>query len=295
LKRDPLAYAALLVLATIWGYNWVVIKIATHDADPFSVSALRSVVGTLCLFAALLLTRRPLRPTPVVPTLLLGLLQTTVFTLLQVLAIASGGAGKTAILAYTMPFWVVLIAGPVLHERVSRSGAAALALGAIGLALVLMPLDPGGGLASRAFALGGAIVWAISAVYGKALRAAHKSDLLALTAWQMLYGTVPLVLIAALVPLHVLRPTVTFWLAIAYVAVLGTALAWLLWMFILSRLNAGVAGIASLLTPVIGVIAAWVQLGERPGPLEILGLTIIVAALVINMIPATAQPAAGVR
>jgi drug/metabolite transporter (DMT)-like permease len=57
-------------------------------------------------------------------------------------------------------------------------------------------------------------------------------------------------------------------------------------MFILSRLNAGVAGIASLLTPVIGVCAAWLQLGERPGTLELTGMTLILAALVANMLPA---------
>lgn len=286
MKREPLAYVAILVLATIWGYNWVAIKVATHDADGFMVSAVRSVVGTLCLFAALIVTRRSLHPPPFVPTLILGLLQTTIFTLLQVLAIATGGAGKTAILAYTMPFWIVLMAWPILHERVARNGWIALALAAAGLALVLTPLDLAGGLTSKALAIGAALVWALSAVYGKLLRTKHVTDLLALTTWQMLYGTVPLVAVVALTGVHRLQLTTSFIASIGYVAVLGTALAWLLWMFILSRLNAGVAGVASLLTPVIGVLAAWLQLGERPGLLELMGMGCIVAALVVNLIPA---------
>jgi drug/metabolite transporter (DMT)-like permease len=101
-KRDPLAYATMLVLASIWGYNWVVIKVATHDADAFSVSAIRTVVGAICLFGALIATRRSLQPPSFWPTLTLGLLQTTVYTLLQVLAIATGGAGKTAILCLNL-------------------------------------------------------------------------------------------------------------------------------------------------------------------------------------------------
>jgi drug/metabolite transporter (DMT)-like permease len=283
-RRSGPAYVALFALATIWGYNWVVIKLATHDADAFSLSAIRTSVAVVCLFGALAATRRSLRPTPFVPTLILGLLQTTIFMLLSVGATATGGAGKTAILVYTMPFWIVLMAWPLLHERVSRSAWIALALAAAGLALVLAPLDLAAGLTSKALAVGSAIVWAASAVYGKLLRAKHTVDLLALVAWQMLYGTVPLLAALAFVHGHV-NPTPGFLLAVAYIAIPGTALAWLLWMFILSRLPAGVAGVASLLTPVIGVLSAWLQLGERPGALELVGIACIVAALLVNVLP----------
>lgn len=217
MRRNGLAYVAILVLATIWGYNWVVIKLATHDADAFSLSAIRASVAVVCLFLALAATRRSLRPTPFWPTLLLGLLQTTIFTLLSVGATATGGAGKTAILVYTMPFWIVLLAWPLLHERVSRTGWIALALAAAGLALVLSPLDFAGGLTSKALAVASAVVWAASAVYGKMLRAEYTTDLLALTAWQMLYGTLPLVALTAFVHGHV-NPTPVFFLLIAYIA-----------------------------------------------------------------------------
>jgi drug/metabolite transporter (DMT)-like permease len=288
-KRDPLAYAAILVLASIWGYNWVVIKVATHDADAFSVSAIRTAVGAICLFGALIATRRSLRPPPFWPTLMLGLLQTTVYTLLQVLAIATGGAGKTAILFYTMPFWIVLLAWPILHERVSRNGVAALLLAAAGLGLVLWPLDLTHGLVSKGLAVAGAIIWAASSVYAKLVNARDGTDLLALTMWQMFFGSVPLIAVALLVPVHHVTLTLAFILAIAYIALPGTGLAWLLWMFLLNRLPAGVVGVASLLTPVIGVLAASLQLGERPGLLELLGMGCIVAALLVNLIPAGAQ------
>lgn len=285
---DLRAYGSLLILALIWGYNWVVIKIATDNADPFSVGAIRSAVGTLCLFAALIVMRRSLRPTPFWPTILLGALQTTLFTLFSVIAIATGGAGKTAILVYTMPFWIVLLAWPVLHERVLPSGWLALGFAAFGLGCVLWPLNAAGGVAPKLLAVATAIVWAASAVYGKVLRAKHPTDLLSLTAWQMCYGTVPLVAVAIAGPRDI-HLTAAFVGAIAYVGVAGTALAWLLWMFVLSRLPAGATGVASLLTPVVGVLAAWLQLHEGPSALELLGLTCIVAALVVNIWPSVSR------
>jgi drug/metabolite transporter (DMT)-like permease len=61
----------------------------------------------------------------------------------------------------------------------------------------------------------------------------------------------------------------------------GCALAWILWLFILNALPAGTAGLGTLLTPVIGVISAWIQLGERPGVAEALGMAAIVGALLM--------------
>ncbi|MFN2459142.1 MAG: DMT family transporter [Candidatus Velthaea sp.] len=284
--RSARAYAALLLLTAIWGYNWVVIKVATSEADSFSMCAIRSIAAVIALFTALTFARGAWRSPPVGPTIVLGLLQTTGFTLFQTLAIATGGAGKTAILAYTMPFWAVLLAWPFLDERVNLHGGIALALAGVGLALVLVPLDFAHGLLSKALALLAALSWGASAVYAKRFRARHAVDLLALTAWQMLYGTLPLLVIAALAPHKYVHVDATFAIAMAYVGVLGTGFAWLLWLFVLNRLTAGAAAVSSLLTPVVAAGAAWIQLGERPGTLELWGMACIVAALVVHAIPA---------
>jgi drug/metabolite transporter (DMT)-like permease len=290
------AYIALIVLTIVWGYNWVVIKIATLDADAFSISAIRLILGAVSLFIAIIVTRGSLKPVAIGPTIVLGILQTTLFTILQTFAVISGGAGKTAILAYTMPFWLVLLAWPFLHERVTRFGWIALALAAIGIACILTPLDFSNGLLGKVLAVLGAISWAISAIYAKRLRRRHKVELLSLTAWQMTFGMIPLALIALVIPSHHVALTPSFIEAILYIGLPGTGLAWLLWLFILHRLSAGTAGIASLLTPVMGVAFAWLQLGERPGLLELVGIACIVAALVINTLapvaPATQEPAA---
>ena len=64
-------------------------------------------------------------------------------------------------------------------------------------------------------------------------------------------------------------------------AILGNALAWILWLYILDSFSAGTAGLATLLTPVIGISSAWIQLGEQPGLIEGLGMIAIVGALLL--------------
>lgn len=282
------AYAALAVLAFVWGYTWVVIKVATHDASPFVVSGARIAIAALVLFGVMAATGRSLRPTPFVPTLVLGLLQTTGWTLFQTIAVALAGAGKVAVLAYTMPFWVALLAWPFLGERIRGTRWAALALAAAGLAFVVAPLNGATWLAD-AFALIAGISWAASIVWAKRLRARYRVDLLALTAWQLLWGAIPLVVIMAIAPGRV-DWTTSFVLALAYMSVLGGALAWFLWMFIISRLPAGVAGIASLATPVVGVVAAAIQLHEIPSRTELIGIVLIIVALIVNVRSDAAAP-----
>ena len=152
--------------------------------------------------------------------------------------------------------------------------AAAVALAMVGLGFELAPFS-GSALASEAFAVGSAISWAASAIFVKRFMARAKVDLLALTAWQMLYGSLVLIALALLHgPAERIDPTPAFVLAMIYIVVPATALAWWLWMFALSQLSAGRAGIASLLTPVLGVLFAWLTLGERPGTAELAGLAL---------------------
>jgi len=285
------AYAALVVLALVWGYTWVVIKIATQFASPYVVAGGRIALGAAILFVALAATRRSLRPTPLGPTIVLGLLQTTGFTLFQTLAVAMSGAGKVAVLAYTMPFWVAILAWPFLGERISARRWLALGVAVAGLALVVAPL-PRGAVVADAFAIAAGLSWAASAVWAKRLRARHDVDLLALTAWQLLWGAIPLVVVMLAVPERI-EWTPAFVAAMAFITIAGASFAWFLWLFILSRLPAGVAGLASLATPVVGVTAAAIQLHEIPTRTELLGMALIVAALGLNA--ASARESAGKR
>jgi len=277
--RD-LGAAALALLALIWGYNWVVMKIGLGYAQPFTFSALRTFLGALSLFLLLIVLRRSLRPQAVGFTIVIGLLQTTGFTGLLMWALQSGGAGKTSVLTYTMPFWLLLLAWAFLGERLRGTQWLAAGLALAGLLLILSPWHLQGAFSS-VLALAAGISWAASALVVKTLQKRRHVDLLSLTTWQMLFGSLPLVLIAVLNGGGAPEWSAPFIWALAYNVVLGNALAWLLWLFALRKLSAGAAGLGTLATPVIGVAAAWLQLGERPTAGEAAGMALIIAALAI--------------
>ncbi len=283
--REARGYLALAGLALVWGYTWVVLKVATIDASTFALTAIRTVLGAAALFVLLAVMRRPLRSPPIVPTLILGILNTGGFFIFQTLAVASGGAGKSAILAYTYPFWIALLSWPLLGARVPVRSIVGLTLAAAGLAFILVPIDLAHGLLSKGFALLTAVDWGFAAIYAKRMRARHDVELLSLTAWQTLYGAIPLVLIALLVPNQWVHFTPSFGWSIAYIALGGTALGQLLWLFALGRLQAAAAGLASLLTPVITLCAAWFELGERPSTGESIGIVLILCALLADAVP----------
>jgi len=113
-----LALFALALLALIWGYNWVVMKQVIQYVDPFDFSAIRTLLGAASLFLVLLVLRRPLAVAAARQVALLGVLQTAAFTALIQWALVAGGAGKTAVLVYTMPFWMIPMAWWWLGERV---------------------------------------------------------------------------------------------------------------------------------------------------------------------------------
>jgi drug/metabolite transporter (DMT)-like permease len=272
---------ALIALSFIWGYTWVVQKEGLRFAGPFDYGVLRSIPSALILFGAMIATRRPLRLPSPWRTLLFGLFQTTGFIAFTNWALLAGGVGKTAILCYTMPFWTLLIAWPVLGERVRGLQWLAVALAGAGLILVLEPWHLGGTVASKLLALAGGICWAASAIVAKHWRRREHYDLMAVTAWQMLLGGIVLGIIAWLVPSHPVHWTPYFGWLLAYMIIFSTAVGWFLWLFILSRLPAGIAGLSMMAVPVLGTLFSRLQLGERPGGSELAGIVVIAAGLAL--------------
>ncbi|BCM25994.1 DMT family transporter [Methyloradius palustris] len=276
------AFAALILLTVLWGYNWVVMKHALDFAGAFQFSALRTFLGAICLFGVLLIMRKPLRPREIPTLIVLGILQTSGFTGLIIWALVEGGAGKTAVLTYTMPFWVMVLAWPLLGEKIRGTQWFAVIFSLMGLLFILDPLHLGADLFSMILAVMGGVCWALSVIVAKKLhQRVPDLDLFSLTAWQMLFGSVPIIIAAFLVPAPPIQWTSSFIGAVLFNAILCNALAWLLWLYALQRLSAGIASMTSLLAPVIGVLAAWWQLGERPGVGEMVGMTLIAISLLI--------------
>jgi drug/metabolite transporter (DMT)-like permease len=273
------ALICLAGLAAIWGYNWVAMKVGVRYAEPFTFAALRAFLGAVFLFPLVAALRRPLRLQAPLLTAVLGILQTTAFVGLTLWALEQGAAGRTSVLVYTMPFWLLLMAWVFLGERVRGSQWAAVGLALLGLVFILRPWRLEGTATSSLLAVAAGFCWAASAVLVKVLQKRRQVDLLSFTAWQMLIGAIPLVIIALI---RADTPPVwnaPFIAALAFNVLPASALAWLLWLFVLRTLPAGTAGVGTLAIPVVGVVAAWLQLGERPTPLEGVGMLLILIAL----------------
>lgn len=275
------ALFALILLSVIWGYNWVVMKVALPFIGPFQFGAIRTFFAALVLFLVLLLLRKPLRPTHVGSTILLGILQTTGFTGLIIWALVEGGAGKVAVLTFTMPFWVMVLAWPLLGEKIRGMQWLAVWLSVCGLIGIVEPWNFHGKIFSNALAVCAGISWAMAVILAKKLhKRAPDMDLLSFTAWQMLFGSLPLVALAFLVPAKPIVWSDTLIAATLFNVILANGLGWWLWLYALRRLPAGVASMNSLLIPVIAVLAAWIQIGEVPSLYEGIGMLLVACALV---------------
>ena len=239
------AFVALFILTLIWGYNWVVMKLAVQYASPFQFAAMRTFSGAIILFIVMLFTKRSLAVKEFPTMLVLGLLQTIGFTGLIIWAVASGSAGKTAVLSYTMPFWVMLFAWPLLGEKVQGWQWLAVVFALLGVALIFDPLHIKADGFSMFLALCSGIFWAISAIISKKL---HKRephlDLLNITAWPMLLGSIPLVIYALMIDAPPIQWTNIFIGAVLFNVLLSGVVAWLLWLYALQRLNAGIASLS---------------------------------------------------
>jgi drug/metabolite transporter (DMT)-like permease len=279
-RTRDLGILALCLLAPIWGYGWVATKVALDYSHPLTFAAMRAALSGVGLFVVLIVLRRPLRPPPLLWTSAIAMLQTTAFVGLATWGLHTSGAGKVAVLTYTMPFWLLLLAWAFLRERLRGVQWFAVGLALGGLVLVVSPWRLQGALGSVLTVLGG-FSWAASALLVKLLERRHSVDILSLTAWQMLIGAAPLIVIAAVAREGATAWTGVFAGALAYNVILANGVAWLLWLFALRSLSTGAAGLGTLAVPVVGVIAAWLQLGERPGGVEAAGMALIIAALAV--------------
>ncbi len=273
------ALLALVLMALIWSFNWIVMKRAMAYIGPFDFSALRTLFGTALLFLLLWWRGEALAPPPLRDTIVIGIAQTGGFQMLVQLSLVHGGAGKMALLAYTMPFWVIGFAWLLLGERPGARQWTCLAIAAAGLVLVLEPWRELGSLPSCLMALAGGACWAVATALTKRLFRRVPVSPLRVTAWQALFGTIVVAVSALFITERPIDWTAELIGALVYNSVLAAAVAWALWLFIIERLPAGIAGIASLATPLLGVLLAWALLHEAPDVDEGIGIALIAAAL----------------
>jgi drug/metabolite transporter (DMT)-like permease len=279
--RRWLPALALLVLSLTWGYTWVLAKQGLVYAPPFAFAAERCVGGALTLILVLKLMGRPLKLVAPGPTLAIGLTQVAGFMVFQTWALVEGGPGKTAVLIFTMPIWTLLMAWPLLGERVRGKQWLAAASTLIGLLLIIEPWDMHSSLFSKFLGLMAALCWATGTILIKRLRSTTPVDLLTLTAWQMILGAVPLVVLSLVVTERPTDWTLSYMGILAFMSIGSTAMCWWLWIYILDRVPAWEASLSVLGTPVVAILSSRLTFGEAFKTSEVAGILLIGTGLAL--------------
>ncbi|TDG00102.1 DMT family transporter [Paenibacillus piri] len=285
----------IAILCLIWGSNWAVMKAAVDYFPPVMFSAIRFLVGAFILFTILYVKRVPLpKKSDWKWYTVCGLLQTTWIYAVNQPALEYVNAGVVCILGFTMPLWLTVMAHFLIPgERLTWNKAVGLCLGIGGLFLV-MKINPlqmewkGAELIVELLVISGAMAWAVANLIIKVRL--QGSDKFQFTAYQMGIGALALLGISLFYEQG--QTIIWNWASLAYIVFAGgiaSALAYVLWFYILSKVEAGRASVTLLFIPVIGVLSVWLVNGEPLDIQTVCGIVLVVLGI------AAVHKKAGVR
>jgi drug/metabolite transporter (DMT)-like permease len=275
------AYIALVVLTLIWGGNWIAMKFALANANPVVFNVERTWVAVAVLFGAMIAQGRPLRPVGWRAIAVTGFFQTTINFGSTTMALAGGGAGRTSVLVFTMPFWTLLMAWPILHERVRGGQWIAIAAAFAGLVLVVEPWYWHGDLSPRLWAVASGFGWAAGTVATKYYQQRQRLDMQNFIAWQMAIGVLPLTLLPVFLDFPATHWSIAQAALLFHVGAVATAFGFLLWIAVLRVLPAGTASLNMFAIPVIALASSALIFGERLSAGEWAGIALIGIGLAI--------------
>jgi len=278
----PRALAWLAILTLVWGTNWPLFPLVTREVSVWTFRAIAVfIAGAALLLVArlrgqsLAIERRHWR-TIVVATFFYLVVWNIASTYSAVLI----PSGQSAVLGFTMPLWSALIAWAVLGERLSRRMLLAMALGAAAVTLLMWKSFGAYADAPAGLALGllAGIGWAVGTLILQRGRVDVPATIL--TGWQLLIAALPTALGALLLGDH--RWFVPSWSSIAligYIALVPMCIGNLCWFSIVGVLPAHVAGLSSILVPVVAMVSGAALNGEPLGPVQWLAMACSAAAL----------------
>jgi len=273
----PVGYVFVLVAATLWGLLGSFSKLAFQEGiTPLEVAFWRAAIGSVLFGAhALVLRQARVAPRDLPAVLGFGVLGISVFYAAYQFAVRTGGAALAAVLLYTAPALVALLAWLLLRERMTPGKLGALALTLLGVAAISLQ---GGEVRLSAAALSwgllSAFTYALYYIFGKL--------------YLNRYATATVFLYALPVGALGLFPLVEFhgksllaWAAVVFIALLATYGANLAYYAGLRRLEATRAAVVATFEPVVAAAVAFAWWGERFGPLGYAGSALVLLGLLI--------------
>lgn len=280
------AVAMLLALTLVWGTNW---PLFPHALREFSVWTFRSVsmvgAGSLLLLIARLRGLPMAIPRQYWRTVLLGtFFYLVLWNLTSTYAAIMIPSGQAAVLGFTMPLWSALISWAVLGEKLRPRLVLAIVLGGIGVALLMVGSFAAYAAAPLGLALGltSAIGWAIGTLILK--RGNVVVPVLVLTGWQLLVGAVPMA-IGALVlgDGHWFMPSWQTIVIVGWIMLVPMCIGNVCWFAIVGMLPANIAGLSSVMVPVVAMVTGALVNGEPLGALQLLSMAACAGSLLLAL------------
>ena len=264
-KRSNLV--VLLLLGLIWGSSFLLIKLAVEDIPPFTLALVRVVLAAASLYVVMRL--RGMRMPSVGPIwgiyLLMGLLNGAIPYVLISAGEIYIDSGLAAILNATMPIFTILMAHFLIEdERLTWLRFAGVVVGLAGVVVLVGP-EALHGFGAHFWAqmavVGASVSYASAAIMGR--RYLKKHPAIVSAAGQFIGGTILLVPLSLLLD-HPwkLNPSWTAIVSLLTLSFLGTAVAYLLYYYLIKNAGATYTSLVTYLLPVMGVIWGVSLLGE---------------------------------
>ncbi|MEV0349128.1 EamA family transporter [Nonomuraea sp. NPDC050680] len=275
--RNRLALIMVTALApAIWGTTYLVTTELLPPGRPLLAAVVRALPAGLLL---LLLTRRLPQGVWWWRALVLGALNIGLFFALLFIGAYRLPGGVAATIGAVQPLLVAGLSSGLLGERLSARTAIAAVAGVAGVSLLVLRADARLDAVGIAAAAGGAIVMATGVVLSK--RWTSPAPLLATTGWQLVAGGLLLLPVALLVegpPPAALTPANLT--GYAYLAIIGSAVAYSLWFRGIRALSPTHVTFLGLLSPLVATALGWLALGQSLTVAQIAGGLVVVAALI---------------
>jgi drug/metabolite transporter (DMT)-like permease len=277
--------AALAVVYVVWGSTYVAMRVGVRDLPPLLLSGGRFLLAGLLLYAWCARRRDHRRPTARQwrDAAILGLLMPALGTGGATWAEQELPAGTAALLLATIPVWVIVFARIVDGEPIRAATAAGLALGLVGVAVLV---DPGGGhtdLLSAAVALGGAVAWGAGTVW--AGHAARPAEPLLGSAAELVCAGAVLIVAGALGGERTRVPASAFTgesaVAFGYLVVFGSLLAYSCYEWLLAHAPSRLVATYPFVNPVVAVLLGWWLLHEGVSARTAAATAVIVAGVAL--------------
>lgn len=269
----------ILAAATLWGLLGPVALVALREGiAPLEIAFWRAAIaGALYAVHSVASGRWRLARRDLPAVAAFGLAGVSLFYASYLLAVQQGGAALAAVLLYTAPAWVALLAWTVLGEPLGRRRLIAVAATVVGVALVatagsasvrITPAALGWGLTAGAS-------YALYYLFGRRYFALYPTATVLAVALPV--GAI------GLLPLVSFQPkSATAWSALVFLAVVPTYGAYLLYATGLRRLEATRAAVIATIEPVVAAAVAYVAFGERLAPLGYLGAAVVLAGVIVE-------------